>query len=103
MPASTGTHCSMCTSHRGEMAVSWGTVLVAFASWRAAASETVRFAAELGAASVMGLLRPEGERLSPRRGAPCHDETCGCTQDRHVTRLTRRAKCFALEAPLSSR
>ena len=38
MPASTGNHCSRWTSQRGVMIESWGTVLVALASCRAATS-----------------------------------------------------------------
>jgi hypothetical protein len=38
MPASIGTHCRQCTSERSVMADSCGTVLVAFASRRAATS-----------------------------------------------------------------
>src|ERR1700677_3413353 len=42
MPASTGTHCKRCTSHRGVMVDSCGTVLVVLASWRAALSPSAR-------------------------------------------------------------
>jgi hypothetical protein len=43
MPASTPTQESIGTSQRGEMPSSWGTVLVAFANWRAAASPRAKW------------------------------------------------------------
>src|ERR1035441_8088420 len=56
MPASTGTHCSRRVSHRGVIVSSCAVVLVALASWRAAASLSARWTCSSFGISVPSLV-----------------------------------------------
>src|SRR6478735_1730142 len=110
MPASTGTHASRCTSHRGVMVAICGTVLVTSARFLAAASPSAwEWVAVVMRATPRCVLKPFHPRPATHARRPGHGSGAGAdgsladARSREPVDRHRRPDSWTLAAPDPSR